>query len=60
MLKKNFLVYILFTLFSCSTVKAGPVDWESAEKYINIQQIQFCDLKDDHVVNLYEAINSKN
>ena len=60
MIKKQIFIYILFTLFSCSTVTAGPVNWEGAEKYISIQQKQFCDLKNDHVVNLYNAINSKN
>ena len=60
MLKKNLIIYILLTLFSCSTVSAGPVNWDSAEKYITIQQKQFCDLKNNHVVNLYKAINSRN
>ena len=60
MLKKNLITYIFLTLFSCSTVSAGPVNWDSAEKYITIQQKQFCDLKNNHVVNLYKAINSRN
>ena len=60
MFNKNYFIYILLTLFSCSTVKAGPVDWNSAEKYITIQQKQFCDLKNNHVVNLYNAIVSRN
>ena len=60
MFKKHFLIYIIFTLFSCSTVTAGPVDWDGAEKYITIQQKQFCDLKNNHVVNLYNAIESRN
>jgi hypothetical protein len=60
MFKKHFLIYILFTLFSCSTVTAGPIDWDGAEKYITIQQKQFCDLKNNHVVNLYNAIDSRN
>ena len=60
MFKKNLITYILLTLFSCSTVSAGPVNWDSAEKYITIQQKQFCDLKNNHVVNLYKAINSRN
>ena len=60
MFKKHFLIYIIFTLFSCSTVTAGPVDWDGAEKYITIQQKQFCDLKNNHVVNLYNAIDSRN
>ena len=47
MLKKNLMIYILLTLFSCSTVSAGPVNWDSAEKYITIQQKQFCDLKNN-------------
>ena len=34
MIKKHFVIYILLTLFSCSTVTAGPVDWDGAEKYI--------------------------
>ena len=60
MFNKNYVIYILLTLFSCSTVKAGPVDWDSAEKYITIQQKQFCDLKNNHVVNLYDAFVSRN
>jgi hypothetical protein len=60
MFKKHFLIYTLFTLFSCSTVTAGPIDWDGAEKYITIQQKQFCDLKNNHVVNLYNAIDSRN
>ena len=60
MIKKHFVIYILLTLFSCSTVTAGPVDWDGAEKYITIQQKQFCDLKNNHVVNLYSAIDSRN
>ena len=60
MIKKHFLIYTLLTLFSCSTVTAGPVDWDGAEKYITIQQKQFCDLKNNHVVNLYNAIDSRN
>ena len=60
MFKKHFLIYIIFTLFSCSTVTAGPVDWDGAEKYITIQQKQFCDLKNNHVVDLYNAIDSRN
>ena len=60
MFKQHFLIYVIFTLFSCSTVKAGPVDWDGAEKYITIQQKQFCDLKNNHVVDLYNAIDSRN
>ena len=60
MFNKNYLIFILLTLFACSTVKAGPVDWDSAEKYITIQQKQFCDLKNNHVVNLYDAFVSRN
>jgi len=60
MIKKHFVIYILLTLFSCSTVTAGPVDWDGAEKYITIQQKQFCDLKNNHVVNLYNAFYSRN
>ena len=60
MLRKHFLIYTLFTLFSCSTVTAGPMNWEGAEKYITIQQKQFCDLKNNHVLNLYNAIESRN
>ena len=60
MVKKHFLIYVIFTLFSCSTVTAGPVDWDGAEKYITIQQKQFCDLKNNHVVDLYNAIDSRN
>ena len=60
MLKKNLITYILLTLFSCSTVSAGPVSWDAAEKYITIQQKQFCDLTNNHVVNLYKAISSRN
>jgi hypothetical protein len=60
MIKKHFVIYILLTLFSCSTVTAGPVDWDGAEKYITIKQKQFCDLKNNHVVNLYNAFDSRN
>ena len=60
-MKKNyFLIYSLLTLFSCSTVNAGPMNWQDAEKYISIQQKQFCDLTDNYVVNLDKAINSRN
>ena len=60
MFNRNYLICILLMLFSCTTVKAGPVDWDSAEKYITIQQKQFCDLKNNHVVNLYDAFVSRN
>jgi hypothetical protein len=60
MIKRHFFIYILLTLFSCTTVTAGPVNWDGAEKYITIQQKQFCDLKNEHVLNLYNAIDSRN
>ena len=60
MSKKHLISYILLTLFSCTTVSAGPVNWDTAEKYITIQQKQFCDLKNNHVLDLYNAINSRN
>ena len=60
MLNKHLLIYTLFTLFSCSTVTAGPLNWQDAEKYISIQQKQFCDLTDNYVVDLYNAQNSRN
>ena len=60
MLNKHLLIYTLFTLFSCTTVTAGPLNWQDAEKYISIQQKQFCDLTDNYVVDLYNAQNSRN
>ena len=51
---------MLLALFSCSTVTAGPINWQDAEKYITIQQKQFCDLTDNYVVDLYNAENSRN
>ena len=36
------------------------MNWQDAEKYISIQQKQFCDLTDNYVVNLDKAINSRN
>ena len=60
MQNKHILIYMLLTLFSCSTVSAGPLNWQDAEKYISIQQKQFCDLTDNYVVDLYNAQNSRN
>ena len=60
MIKRQFFIYTLLGLFSCTTVTAGPVNWDGAEKYITIQQKQFCDLKNEHVLNLYNAIDSRN
>jgi hypothetical protein len=60
MLNKQFLLCTLLTLFSCTTVTAGPINWQDAEKYITIQQKQFCDLTDNYVVDLYNAENSRN
>ena len=60
MLNKHLLIYTLFTLFSCTTVTAGPLNWQDAEKYISIQQKQFCDLTDSYVEDLAEAIVGRN
>ena len=53
----------LLKLLSCSTnIKsfAGPKNWSDAEKYIPIQQKQFCDLKNRFLSNLYNANFSRN
>ena len=45
---KNARLIYLFVLISCvgqGNVIAGPKNWSDAEKYIPIQQKQFCDLK---------------
>ncbi len=60
MLKKQLFLCTLLTLFSCTTVTAGPISWQDAEKYIPIQQKQFCDLTDNYVVSLFDAENSRN
>ena len=56
----NLRFFIFFILFGCSTVHAGPMNWTDAEKYISIQQKQFCDLTDNYVIDLNNAINSRN
>lgn len=60
MLNKKLFLCTLLTLFSCTTVTAGPINWQDAEKYISIQQKQFCDLTDNYVVDLFNAENSRN
>jgi hypothetical protein len=57
---KNIKLVLCLLLISCSTVRAGPMNWTDAEKYISIQQKQFCDLTDSYVMDLNNAINSKN
>ena len=64
-MNKKLFTYILFTLFSCTTIiksplVAGPLNWQDAQKYISIQQKQFCDLTDNYVIDLYNAHNSRN
>ena len=60
MINKQLFICVLLTLFSCSTVTAGPANWDDAEKYISIQQKQFCDLSDNYVVDLFNAHKSRN
>ena len=60
---KIFKYILFFILLSCSTnIKsfAGPKNWSDAEKYIPIQQKQFCDLKNRFLSNLYNAYFSRN
>lgn len=60
---KIFKFILFFILLSCSTnIKsfAGPKNWSDAEKYIPIQQKQFCDLKNRFLSNLYNAYFSRN
>ena len=60
---KIFKYILFFILLSCSTnIKsfAGPKSWSDAEKYIPIQQKQFCDLKNRFLSNLYNANFSRN
>ena len=56
----NFRFLVFFILFGCSAVHAGPMNWTDAEKYILIQQKQFCDLTDNYVLDLNNAMNSRN
>jgi len=60
MIKNKFLVCVVISLFSCTNVIAGPTNWQDAEKYISIQQKQFCDLTDNYVLDLNKAHNSRN
>lgn len=65
MIDKKLLICLIFTLFSCtiaskSPLIAGPLNWQDAEKYISIQQKQFCDLTDNYVIDLYNAHKSRN
>lgn len=56
------IIFFLF-LFSCTStnfVNAGPKSWSDAEKYIPIQQKQFCDLKNRFLSELYKAYFSRN
>ncbi len=41
MFNRNYLIYILLTLFSCSCKKAGPIDWNSAEKSLQFNKNNF-------------------
>jgi len=60
MIKKQMFIYMIVSVLSCSNVTAGPISWTNAEKYISIQQKQFCDLTDNFVVDLNNAHNSRN
>lgn len=60
MLKKSLLILSLLNFFSCTFVMAGPINWLDAEKYIPIQQKQFCDLTFSYIADLYTATNSRN
>ena len=56
------IISFLF-IFSCTSanfVNAGPKSWSDAEKYIPIQQKQFCDLKNSFLSDLYKAYFSRN
>ena len=56
------ITFFLF-IFSCTStnfVNAGPKNWSDAEKYIPIQQKQFCDLKNRFLSDLYKAYFSRN
>ena len=60
---KSIKLVSLFILISCvgqGNVIAGPKNWSDAEKYIPIQQKQFCDLKNRFLSNLYDAYFSRN
>ena len=62
---KNLKILSLFILISCVSqgnliAVAGPKNWSDAEKYIPIQQKQFCDLKNRFLSNLYNAYFSRN
>ena len=62
---KNLKILSLFILISCVgkgnlIAVAGPKNWKDAEKYIPIQQKQFCDLKNRFLSNLYNAYFSRN
>ena len=60
---KNLKLLFLIILVSCvgqGNVIAGPKNWSDAEKYIPIQQKQFCDLKNRFLSNLYNAYFSRN
>lgn len=59
-MSKNLNFIFLSVLLGCSSVHAGPMNWTDAEKYISIQQKQFCDLTDNYVMDLNNAINSRN
>ena len=62
---KNLKIVSFFILISCVgqgnlVAVAGPKNWSDAEKYIPIQQKQFCDLKNRFLSNLYNAYFSRN
>ena len=59
----NLKIIYFVILISCTgpaSLLAGPKNWSDAEKYIPIQQKQFCDLKNRFLSNLYEAYFSRN
>lgn len=46
--------------FGTTSVVAGPITWQEADKYMPLQQRQFCDLTTDHRKDLMAAFASKN
>ena len=45
-------LFVLILFVGQGNVIAGPQNWADAEKYIPIQQKQFCDLKNRFLSNL--------
>lgn len=49
----------LAVIVSTSSI-AGPINWQEADKYMPLQQRQFCDLTTEHRRDLSEAMTSQN